>query len=316
MLNIRYNVLFIGALFRNTNEVWGGTVATSYAYKKAFENNEKYNIIFIPRTEIKTGDDYQKVISQYLHDILHVDDTRILNLIYNAGFSTPDVIGPITRSPIKTYGGDWKTDYTEEYFYNSKIIRLNRSEEHLSGGKIDYTNKITYINHGIDIDVLIPSIKEKKIVLWAGDKERKAKGYGMWEEIQDKIKLPDGYEYMTLSKYTIDEYWKLLDNVKIIVNTSLNESFCCAMFEAKSKAIPSIYKKNLHNGRHLDGRIQVEYDANAYGQEILKLLTNEEYYKQEAEQSRKYTVDNFSLRRMAETYSEVYDLVLKEKNKW
>jgi hypothetical protein len=85
------------------------------------------------------------------------------------------------------------------------------------------------------------------------------------------------------------------------------------MFEAKSKAIPSIYKINLHNGRHLDGRIQVEYSVDGYADEIFKLLTDDEYYMNEAILSRKYTVDNFSLEMMRKTYSNVYDLVIKEK---
>lgn len=311
---MKYNVLFVGALMKDTNEIWGGTIATATAYYKSFSNHEKYNIIFISRSEIKTIEDFKKIINKYDYDILHVDDTRILNLIYSSNIK-PDVIGPITRSPIKTYGGNWNSDYDSDYFYSSKIIRLNKSEEYLKNGEIDFTDKIFYINHGIDTNFLLPSNKEKNIILWAGDKNRTAKGYDMWLKIQENIELPNGYEYMTLSGYNVEDYWELLNNTKILINTSLYETFCCAMFEAKSKAIPSIYRKNLHNGRHLDGRIQVEYTVDGYKEEILKLLIDETYYKIESEKSREYTINNFSLKRMSETYCDVYDLILKEKIK-
>lgn len=310
---IKYKILYIGAIFKNTNEVWGGSVATNYVFKKSFLNHDKYEIIFIKRTEIKNIEDFLRISENNKHDILHVDDVRILTLLFNNDIS-PDIIGPIVRSPIKIYG-DWKSEYTEDYFYKSKIIRLNRSEEYLGNGKIDYTDKIIYINHGIDTNLLYPSEnKNKKYILWAGDKNRKAKGYEMWVEIQEKTLLPNNYEFKTLTNYAIEDYWNILNDTKILINTSLNESFCCAMFEAKSKGIPTIYKKNLHNGRHLDGRIQVDYNADSYNNEIIKLLSDNDYYEQESKLSRTYTIENFSLSKMAETYSSVYDLILKEKN--
>jgi len=306
----KYKILFIGGVLKNFNEIWGGTVATTYAFIESFKQHPKYEVIMFPKANIKSLDDIKNIIKTTPHDILHVDDTRILELMYD-GKIQPDVIGPITRSPIKTYT-DWNAKYTPEYFYKSKIIRLNRSEEYING--LDYTNKIYFINHGIDTERLIPSQELKNIILWAGDKNRKAKGFPLWQEIL-KIKLPEGYEFQTLSQYTVEEYWKLLDRVKILVNTSLNETFCCAMFEAKSKGIPAIYRKNLHNGRHLDGRIQVDYDVKSYEEEILKLLNDPKYYEEESILSRQYTVDNFSFKRMAETYVQIYDMVINEKKK-
>ena len=297
---------------KDFNSIWGGSIATVYTYLKSFENSDKYNVIHIPKNTIKSINDVREVLNNYKYDIFHVDDTAILSLLYNNNIS-PDVIGPITRSPIKTYNKTWKSDYTKEYFYKSKVIRLNRSEEYLENGKIDYTDKIFFINHGIDTDFLSPNNDlEKKLILWAGDSNRTAKGYDMWLKIQDMI-LPNNYEFRTLTSYQIKDYWKLLDSTKILVNTSLYETFCNALFEAKSKSIPSIYRKNLHNNRHLDCRIQVEYNAEDYKNEILKLLIDEDYYEKESNFSRNYTVDNFSLSRMRDTYSEVYDLIIKEK---
>lgn len=312
MSNIKIKVLFIGADFKAPNQIWGGTVATCHAFREAFKGHEKYEIIFKSRNNLMSAKDVQGVIDSTPHDILHVDDARLMGIIFNGGLPVPDVIGPITRSPIKPYK-NWTCPYTKEYFYEAEVIRLNRSEEYLYKGRVDYTDKINFINHGIDTELLKPSTKEKNIVLWAGDGNRPAKNFELWQEIIKKVKLPAGYKFMTMSKYSVQDYWKKLDNVKIIVNTSRYETFCSAMFEAKSKAIPSIYKENLHNGRHSDSRIQVEYTVEGYEKEILKLLTDPAYYKKEAQASHEYTVNNFSLKRMAETYSDVYDKVLIKK---
>jgi hypothetical protein len=178
---MKYNVLFIGCKPKGLDEIWGGSVATAYAYLKSFENSDKYNIIPVARDGIKTYDIIKSVLNKFEYDILHVDETSILNLMYNGGFEVPDVIGPVTRSPIKTYGKTWKSDYTEEYFYKAKVIRLNRSEEWLYKGRLDYTDKVHFINHGIHTELLKPSNnKNKNLILWAGDSERGAKGYEMW----------------------------------------------------------------------------------------------------------------------------------------
>lgn len=299
------NILFLGGLIKDADKKWGGTIATTTAFLKSFENHPKYNIIFVPRTQTKDIDSIKKILEETEYDILHVDDTNTIAKMYEAGIQ-PDVIGPITRSPIKKYG-NWVAPYTSEFFYNSKIIRLNQSEE--KTGDFDYTHRIHFINHGIDTDNLVPFDKQKKYVLWAGDKKRYAKGFPMWEEILENVTLPSGFEFLTLSDYNVEDYWKILDETKILVNTSLYESFCAAMFEAKSKGIPSIYRKNLHNGRHLDGKIQVDYNWQSYGIAINDLLLNEELWRVEAIESREYTVNNFSLKKMAESYSRIYDTI-------
>lgn len=314
-MNIKkYNVLFIGAPVKNYNNKWGGSIATVSVFLKSFKNDNKYKINHIIRNKINDIEDIDNLLNENKYDILHIDDTRITELFYKRNIN-PDVIGPITRSPIKKYGNNWKSIYDENFFYKNFVIRLNKNEEYIKGGKIDYTDKIIYVNHGIDTEYLKPSKNKKNIILWAGDKNRKAKGYDMWLKIKNKINIPKDYKLITLTDYKIKDYWEILNNTKIIVNTSINESFCNAMFEAKSKSIPSIYKKNLHNGRHLDCRIQVEYNENNYIEEIIKLLNNDNYYNKESILSRKYTVENFSLDCMLNSYKKVYDLIINKKYK-
>lgn len=312
MTTKKYKILLIGGKLKPFNEIWGGTVATTYALIKSFNSHPKYEISLIQSNTIKNVNDIIYIIKSIQHDILHIDDSHILELLYNENIK-PDIIGPISRSPIKKYT-DWRPMYTKEYFYNSKVIRLNKSEEYTNN--IDYTDKIIYINHGIDTELLLPNNKKhKKYILWAGDKNRSIKGYDMWLSIQEKLILPESYEFKTLYSYNIEDYWNILDETKILINTSLYETFCNAMFEAKSKGIPTIYKKNLHNGRHIDGRIQVNYNYDSYNSEIIKLLNDDDYYEKECKLSRQYTVENFSLSKMAESYSFVYDLILNEKFK-
>ena len=312
MENRKYKVLFIGSAPQQFNRVWGGTVATCYAFSEAFKNHPKYEVKFQSRFRLKTAESIRGAIESEGYDILHTDDSRILTIMYKGGLPAPDVIGPITRSPVKPYT-DWLPIYTPEYFYSAEVIRLNRSEEYIHSGEIDYTSKIRFINHGVDTEFLLPSEEKKTLVMWAGDEKRRAKNYNLWLQIQSQVKLPAGYEYKTMSKYEVMDYWKALDRVKILVNTSLYESFCSAMFEAKSKGVPTIYKEGLHNGRHTDCRIQVDYTVDGYREAITKLLEDEDCYREESLESRKYTVDNFSLKRMAETYSQAYDNVLSKK---
>jgi len=311
----KIKVLFIGAHIAGFNRKWGGTLATNYAFLQSFKNHPKYEIIYHDRRTIHDASTLKQVLSQYEYDILHIDDTRLMQIMFHAGVH-PDVIGPVTRSPVKHYNkGNWDAEYTADFFYQSEVIRLNKSEEYCQNGEIDFTDKIIFVSHGIDTNMLSPvENPNRKFVLWAGDANRFAKNIELWEDIVKNTTLPKGYQFKTLTGYKVEDYWKILDNTKILVNTSRYESFCNALFEAKSKGVPSIYKYNLHNGRHQDGRVQVDYTVDGYREEILKMLNDEEYYQQEAKLSRSYTVNNFSFKQMAETYSVAYDKVLFKKN--
>ena len=85
------------------------------------------------------------------------------------------------------------------------------------------------------------------------------------------------------------------------------------MFEAKSKGVPVVYKERLHNDRFLDGRIQVEYNAEAYRDKILELLIDKNKLEEEGKKSREYAVKHASLQRMRNSYAEVYRKVLNKK---
>ena len=71
----------------------------------------------------------------------------------------PDLIGPISRSPIKRYNsGKWRAKYTPEYFYSGPVIRLNEAEEKestmLDEFNGDYVKYISFIRHGIDLELM------------------------------------------------------------------------------------------------------------------------------------------------------------------
>jgi glycosyltransferase involved in cell wall biosynthesis len=307
---MKKKVIFLGGVFnKNKNSMWGGTVATSEYFKASFEG-EDY-ISFVDRSEIKTGKEYslEKIKNKIKdYDIIHVDENSLAQIFYLNNLKV-DVIGPITRSPdtVKEYkmedGTIWKSVYTSDWFYSKSIIRLNANEE-----KNDiYLKKVKYIDHAVPTNILLPNFsKQKKYILWAADDKRYAKNIELGEEIKKITTLPSGYEWKFLKRYNINDYIEILDETAILINTSRYESFCSALFEAKSKGVPTIYKSKLHNDRFLDGRIQVEYNAEAYKDKILELLSNKKMLKEEGNLSRKYAEDNASLKKMKESILKIY----------
>jgi len=309
---MRKVVLFIGASPGfELNRIYGGSIMTSSCFFKAFKNDPEFIIKYISRDRIltKRGLDNIKRFIQGC-DILHVDDTRVVALMLQNKIQ-PDVIGPITRSPVKRYKG-WKCQYRAEDFYKSTIIRLNNAEEILT----EYEDKLVYINHGVDTEYLKPiNNSKRKYVVWAGQKARSAKNFSLFEKIMDITSLSKPYEFKILSSYDVGDYWKILDETILLVNTSKYESFCCSMFEAKAKGIPTIYKNGLHKNVHYDCRIQVDYTPSSYKKMIIELLYNPELWKKEAELSRSYAVEYASLKKMRDSYAKVYNDLLASRNK-
>lgn len=282
---------------------WGGSVATNDAYLKAFHSDTEFVIDAKFRQHFKTIEQIKDFIVG--GDLVHIDDTNVAAIMLNAGV-IPDVIGPITRSPIKDYKG-WQCPYRAEDFYKARVIRLNYSEEPKNH------ERVTLIRHGVDTEMLKPSVLSKKYVLWAGDGLRYAKNYEMWTKIKKITNLPTGYEWKELTKYAVQDYWEVLDQTALLINTSRYESFCAAMAEARCKEVPIIYKKGLHGQVQQDGKIQVEYEPRYYKLAIEGLLSNPETLAAERKASRIYIVKNHSLRAMHDDIAKVYREALNAK---
>jgi len=315
----KIKVAFLGGVFdKKTNERWGGTIATSAYFKKSFENDKRFDINFVNRGSIRDKNKKWlknkiiKIISNA--DIIHVDDSSLAQFMFSNNLPV-DVLGPITRSPdtVKQYkkgNGHWESVYNEEWFYDREVIRLNGNEERGSR----YLDEVTFISHAIPVNDLKPSPGvKKKYVLWAGDDLRYAKNFDLAKKIKNITKLPSGYQWKLMARYNVEDYWRILDETALLVNTSRYESFCSAMFEAKSKGVPVVYKKKLHNDRFLDGRVQVEYNARAYRDKILELLSDKQALKREGKKSREYAVKHASLSKMRNSYAKVYRKVLDKK---
>jgi len=120
--------------------------------------------------------------------------------------------------------------------------------------------------------------------------------------------LPQGFEFKILSNYNIADYWTILDETAIFVNTSYYESFCCALFEARAKGVATIQRKGLNSNQHLKAHKQVEYTAEAYKEEIL-FMTTDEAFKVYGTINRKYVIYNCTLGQMRDSYKKVYDLI-------
>lgn len=240
-------------------------------------------------------------------DVSHVDDLGVLEAFYLNGFTAPDVIGPIARSPIKEYKDNRQTAYPREWFYSARVIRLNYSEER------NNPELVKLVRHGVNTNFLKPTEKPKKYVLWAGNTLRYAKNFDLMKEIMAVTKLPSSYEWKVLHNYKVKDYWKILDKTAILVNTSRYESFCCALFEARAKGVATIQRKLL-NGRgvHEKAPVQVEYTPEAYKEKILDLLENKKYIEVGRE-CREYCERTASLKVMRDDLVEVYKEAYENK---
>jgi len=293
-----------------TDVPWGGTTATNAALLAAFRGDDEFRIEAKFRKEFTSSRDTLGAIKEHLDgaDITHVDDTTIIGILFEAGI-IPDVMGPIVRSPVKDYSG-WKCPYGHmiDEFYGAHVIRLGFGEEK------ELPDRVTLIRHGIDTEKIRPVTDTERIhVLWAGDSTRFAKNFPVWERIIE-TPLPEPYEWRTLSRYNVEDYWEALKTAAIVVNTSRFESFCCAMAEARASGVPVIYRECLHGpGVQRDGEYQVQYDANSYLSAILGLLDDSGELAAAGVRSRQYAEENMSLDAMREDVAAVYRDVLKEE---
>jgi len=300
-----YIVKFIGGRkIEGYNNVFGGTPMTISMFEKSFKNDTEFRIDIATRQELETIVEIKDFIKDA--DIIHIDDYQVYKKMIDNGI-IPDVIGITIRTPAKKYK-DWNADVSTETFYKSEVVRLNNGEEK----NTEYEDKINYIIHAVDLDLLKPNLdKTKKYILWAGDIRRSIKNYEMFEEIM-KMELPIGFEFKVLSNYNVDDYWKALEETAILVNTSKSESFCCALFEAKAKGVATIYRKGLHSAQWKDSEIQVEYNIESYQKAILNLL-EENGYIYYGKKNREYAEQNNTFEKMKDSYKKVYKQILNKK---
>lgn len=304
---MKKKVAFIGGRsFDGLDNVFGGAPMTVRMFLQSFQNDPEFEIVTKYRNDIRKKEDVLEFIEG--SDIFHLDDALTAGSVLNWGIQ-PDVIGPITRSPVKDYKG-WTCPYTVEQFYKSKIIRLNEAEERGT----EWVEKLNFIDHAVDTDALKPLNKGKSLVLWAGDGTRSAKNFSLFHEIMQITQLHPPYKFKFISGYNVDYYFKLLDQTALLINTSKGETFCCAMFEAKAKGVPCVYRKGMHgNLVHQDCKIQVEYNPYAYKEAILYLLSDKELLKESGIESRQYAEQHASMKAMRNSIAKVYHEVLNER---
>jgi hypothetical protein len=275
--------------------VWGGSIATNYAYQTAFANDPEWLIDLLPRPEIRNIRDIMNFCKGA--DLIHVDDTSICDMICKSQIPEiqPDVIGPITRSPVKNYKG-WTCPYDANWFYNSVVIRLNYNEER------KHKHLVRLIVHGVDTNKLtFEQGKPRTDILWAGQKARYAKNHELWEEIQS-TPAPPGFNYKTMSQYNVEDYWEALKTAAVVVCTSRYESFCNAAFEAMSCGVPVVWQRALQGpGFWEDAGIRCPYTAEGFVRGITQAL---EFSDDDRQATRQYVVDNCSLMHMRNSYVE------------
>ena len=283
--------------------VWGGYVTTTHAYLTAFANDPEWKIDPLPSKSMKSVDEINAFCRGA--DLVHLDHAPMCGMMFKDGAQQPDIIGPMIKSPIKNYTG-WTCPYTPDWFYRARVIRLNYQEEH------HRHDLVTLVVHGVPTDMLTPANTpqaDRNLILWAGKKERFAKNYQLWEEVQ-KAPLENGYQYKTLLNYHVRDYWQALDTAAVVVVTSRYESFCSAAFQAMSKGVPVVWKKDLQGGPWEDAGIRCEYSAMGFRQGTQEALDGGISAGKDA---RQYVIDHCSLKHMRESYAKVFKEVLNEK---
>lgn len=282
---------------------WGGTTATNSAIVKAMAASRVWRLKSRFRADLGPASRRKLIEEAKAADLVHCNDTDILGELFDAGV-VPDVIGPITRSPVKDYKG-WECPYADrvEDYYSAEVIRLNLAEE-----RGEYVERVTLIRHGVDTDRLRPALnRDRRIVLWAGERSRSAKNFGMWEQIREKLELPDGFRVETMTGYDVQDYWDKLDDTLIVVNTSRYESFCAAIAEAKAKGVVVIHRERLFGpGVMEDSEIQVPYDVDAYVEMVHHLVSEPLLAEVFGMRARNYILARATLAHMREDIEAVY----------
>lgn len=303
-------------------QIFGGSVMTVYTIKKAFQDSKKYDLIMRDRASFSSTEELFVFLKE--GDIGWLDESHLTQLLFGYNFTAPDIVGPICRSPVKNYNqGQWDSFYTPDWFYRSTILRLNENEEKEVSLKQEFKGKdflknVNYIRHAIDLEKFKPvGDKKKKYILWAGQMNRDAKNFPMFKEIVKQIDLkgglPKGYEFKIMSGYAIEEYIAALQDAAIVVNTSKYESFCGALGEAMACGVACILPKKLNgNIMYLDRPTQVEYNAKAYADEILKILQKKKVEKL-GKEALLWVKENCSTKVMREDIEKVFDKVLEKK---
>lgn len=310
-------VLFIiHKYFDDLNNEFGGTTREFYSLVNSFKGDKEIELTLCEDFDVKRFEEYRKE-----YDIIHCEDVGILKQMLLNGIH-PDVIGPTAKSPAKNED-TWERWLGEginpEDYFKSVIIRSNNSEERVK----EKWKQIRYIKLGVNTEKILPSNKSpKRWVLWAGDVCRDAKNFQMFMDIMKITELPKGYNWKVMSSYRLGDYLEILDSTALLINTSSNETFCFAMFEANSKGVPSIYKKGLHNSKghkdkrefHKDKRIQVEYTPEAYKEKILELLNDLSKLNKEKKLAREYVKSYASYRSLRESVGQIYKEIYDARN--
>ena len=310
-------VLFlVHKYFDNMDNEFGGTTREFYSLVNAFKGDKEVKITPCDNFDIKKIKEYRKNF-----DVIHSENMGATMEMLRRGIH-PDVIGPTAQSPGKNEKRweEWKSlGINPQDYYKAIVVRNTNAEERIN----ETWKNIRYIRLGVDTDELTTKHKiTSGTILWAGDVCREAKNFQMFIDIMKITTLPKGFQWKVLSGYKLKDYINTLETTSLLINTSSNETFCFAMFEANARGVPSIYKKGLHNPQghkdvrefHPNKRIQVEYTPEAYRDKILELLNKPNELEKERRYARGYVVQNASYEVMKEDFKKIYkEIYLKNQ---
>lgn len=105
-------------------------------------------------------------------------------------------------------------------------------------------HKLHIFQSAIETNEIFPNKTKRKYVLWAGY-PLDHKGHNLLGELTQRVKLPPQYEWKILERYTLEEFFDVLDSTILHIVPSRFETHCNQLFEAWAKACPTLYRRNL-----------------------------------------------------------------------
>jgi hypothetical protein len=294
-------IAYIGPAPEPPTAMWGGSQATANALYRAFLGDNDYQLLMADRRHT-TAEGVRAHADT--GDLLHVDDTLTLEKMFRAGMPPPDVIGPISRSPLKTYSGR-NPVYTPDWFYSAgQIIRLNYGEER------DHPELVRLVTHGVDTETLQPTMAtDRRDIIWAGSTARHAKNHELWLDII-AAPPPPGHRYITMTDYQAESYWAALESAAVYVCTSRSETFCSAAFEAMARGVVVVWRHGLQGGLWEDAGIRCDYTPEAFRSAIVEACALPDMHGATA---RQYVEDSNTLGHMRDSYAEAYRQAISTK---
>lgn len=264
----------------------------------------------IPKVEIKTV----RYAADLLNDIRECDVFHCWSGLMSA-FSTiiqlantynkPVILGPNLLDTVE-YGKEKAFLKSVKY---KKILTVNdRLRYSISNKHALLMDKFESLMVGPDVDLWSPPDRYAKYILWKGNSRHMVKDIEFAKEIENNLKQ---YEFLFLGDGRPYDYRDHIGEAKrasLYICTSLSETKGTALMEQWSAGVPSVThpKVYLHGENYRTG-IVTNRTVESYCEAISEIMENSELRKDLSTGARKYMLENFDSKLIAEQYLRILE---------